>query len=284
MLRKMAKDKSVKASDRLIKKIWKWCKALFASFGFLDYFYEDINWNFLKAKILVSFESTYVISTYYALASLSHREIGGKTVVSAAPYYEVSTQSLILGITGLIVLSIGFPLLLFFKLLSFGPKHDNDPGKFVDPSVEQTYEWLYSRFRIGKWKLAFCGFLHRFVQISAVVFIRDAGMALNVSFVLNLLFGLFVGLQHPNITLRLNALEYLTMSSTVATILCGMWFNWINISQEYSLNTSKYVYIYFHICIMNISSSILEILCCQGLKSIDENTSYVQGYGERCLG
>lgn len=222
-------------------KVYKSGKDLLSIFGFLDYFHKDINWNFLKAKVLVSFEATYVISTFYALSSLSYRTIGGKKVIFGAPYYEASAESLILGILGLLFLSIGFPCFMFLRCMSFQPKDDEDPGRFVETRVQETYQWFYSRFRIGKWKLAGCGFIHRFAQISAVVFIRDAGMALNVSFVLNLLFGLFVGLQHPNISLKLNAIEYLTMLSTVATLLCGMWFNWINVSTGASINTSRYV-------------------------------------------
>lgn len=222
-------------------KLYKPGREFLGTIGFLEYFQEDINWNFLKAKVLVTFESTYVISTFYALSSLSYRVIGGKKVIFGAPYYEASTESLILGIIGLLFLSIGFPCLMFLKCMGFQPKDENDPGRFVESRVQQTYQWFYSRFRIGKWKLALCGFVHRFAQICAVVFIRDAGMALNVSFVLNLLFGLFIGLQHPNVSLRLNAIEYLTMLSTVATILCGMWFNWINVSRDHSINTSRYV-------------------------------------------
>jgi len=227
--------------DKFFGKLWNQMKAVLGSLGFLDIFHNEINLNFLKAKIFVSFESTYVISTYYALASISYRDIGGKRFVYVAPYYQPTTRCLILGIIGLIFLSIGFPIFLFVRCMSFEPSGDDDPGRFGARSVKERYGWLYSRFRIRKWKLAFCIFLHRFVQICSVVFIRsDPGMALNVTFVISLLFGLFVGLQHPNISLRLNAIEYLTMLSTVATVLCGMWFNWINVAREQSTNTSRY--------------------------------------------
>jgi len=232
------KDKS--KSEKFFEKLRDQIKAVLASLGFMDIFQNEINLNFLKAKILVSFESTYVISTYYALSALSHRDIGGKTYVFMAPYYQVTTKSLILGIVGLVFFSIGFPIFLFVRCMNFEPSNDEDPGKFGDKSVRERYGWLYSRFRIRKWKLAFCIFLHRFVQICSVVFITDPGMALNVTFVVSLLFGLFVGLQHPNISLRLNAIEYLTMLSTVATVLCGMWFNWVNAARDYYSNTTRY--------------------------------------------
>lgn len=222
------------------EKLWDQMKAVLASLGFLEIFHDEINLNFLKAKIWVSFESTYVISTYYALSALSYRDIGGKTFVFMAPYYQATTKCMILGIVGLVFFSVGFPIFLFFRCMIFEPNDDEDPGHFGTKSVRERYGWLYSRFRIRKWRLAFCIFLHRFVQICSVVFITEPGMALNVTFVISLLFGLFVGLQHPNISLKLNAIEYLTMLSTVATVLCGMWFNWINTARDYSNNTSRY--------------------------------------------
>lgn len=223
-------------------KIWNPLKSLLTTLGFFDIFHEDINFNFLKAKILVSFESTYVISTYYALASLSHRHIGGKRFVFNAPYYESNTECIVLGTLGLIFLSIGFPLYMFVKCMGFRPRNDQDPGTFGDSEVREIYEWFYARFRISKWKLAYCAFIHRIFQICAVVFIGDPGMALNVTFVISLFFGLLMGLQHPYISLKLNAIEYLSMFSTVATVLCGMWFNWLNAARDYSTNTSRYVH------------------------------------------
>ena len=220
-------------------KLWDQMKAVLTSLGFLDIFHNEINLNFLKAKILVSFESTYVISTYYALSALSYRDIGGDAFLFMAPYYQATTKCMILGIIGLVFFSIGFPIFLLLRCMTFEPNDDEDPGNFGDKSVRERYGWLYSRFRIRKWKLAFCIFLHRFMQICSVVFIGDPGMALNVTFVINLLFGLFVGLQHPNISLKLNAIEYLTMLSTVTTVLCGMWFNWLNTARDYSTNTSR---------------------------------------------
>lgn len=230
-----------RSTEFVRKNLYTPSREFLGAIGFLDYFHEKINWNFLKAKVMVSFESTYVISTFYALSSLSYRIINGVKVIFNAPYYEASTESTVLGILGLLFLSIGFPCFMLFRWIRFQPKGDGDPGKFSDSSIRQAYQWFYARFRIGKWHLALFGFLHRFTQICAVVFIRDAGMALNVSFVLNLLFGLFVGLQHPNESLKINAIEYITMFSTVATLLCGMWFNWINVSTDYSINTSRYV-------------------------------------------
>ena len=241
--------------DKFFGKFWNQTKSVLGSLGFLDIFHNEINLDFLKAKVLVSFESTYVISTYYALASLSHRDIGGKAVVYMAPYYLPTTKCLILGIIGLIFLSIGFPIFLLVRCMTFEPTGDEDPGRFGARSVRERYGWLYSRFRIRKWKLAFCIFLHRFVQICSVVFIRsDPGMALNVTFVISLLFGLFVGLQHPNISLKLNAIEYLTMLSTVTTVLCGMWFTWINVARDLSTNTSRYDVLFLS---LNILSHIL---------------------------
>lgn len=237
---KQWRENRVKSHDTKFKKIWSPVKSALSSLGFLDIFHNEINLNFLKAKIMVSFESTYVISTYYALASLSSMDLGGKKVLFMAPYFEITTGCIILGALGLTFLSIIFPLFLFVKLKGFGSRNDEDPGSFGEKNVHEKYGWLYSRFRVGKWNIQFLGFLHRFLQILVTVFIRDPGMALNVSFVLNLFFGLVVGLQHPKVALALNALEYLTMFASVSTILCGMWFNWLNVARDGFTSTSRY--------------------------------------------
>eukprot|EP00889_Picochlorum_renovo_P005478 jgi/Picre1/32508/NNA_007854.t1 len=198
---------------------------------------EGLSKEFLVAKVLVSIEATYLINTYYAFASLRTVNIGGKSVLVRAPYYEQNTRNKIVGSFGLVIFSIAFPAFLYLKLMSFTPKlkihtgvkeqeyHHVDHGQFIDFKTMESYGWLYEKFKIEHWALSVSHLLHRFIQIAIVVLITDPTVALNASFVFNIIFGAYFMAKMPYNEDKMNNVQGATLISCMVMLLVGIWFN-----------------------------------------------------------
>eukprot|EP00890_Picochlorum_soloecismus_P001463 jgi/Picsp_1/2317/NSC_05780-R1_extracellular ligand-binding receptor len=190
------------------------------------------------SKILLAFEATYQINSYYALSSLSTENIGGKEVLSSAPYYQQDTSVIAVGVTGLIILSIFFPLFLLIRLASFAPQPKKikygkdekihvsiDHGHFLEAKNQESYGFLFEMFRVELWPVSLFHFLHRFVQIILIVMISDADIAIYCSLAWNLVFLLFFMVKNPSNEEKVNVCHKANFFSILIMLLTGAFFS-----------------------------------------------------------
>lgn len=214
------------------------------------------------SKILLAFEATYQINSYYALSSLSTENIGGQEVLSSAPYYKQDTSVIAVGVTGLIILSILFPLFLLIRLASFAPQPKKikygkdekvhvsiDHGHFLEAKNQESYGFLFEMFRVELWPVSLLHFLHRFVQIMLIVLISDADIAIYCSFAWNLLFLLFFMVKKPSNEEKVNVCQKANFFSILIMLLTGAFFSLEN--QRIGISGALYTFMQV-VCLANL--------------------------------
>lgn len=217
---------------------------------------------FPLSKILLAFEATYQINSYYALSSLSTENIGGKQVLSSAPYYQQDTSVIAVGVTGLVILSILFPLFLLIRLASFAPQPKKikygkdekihvsiDHGHFLEAKNQESYGFLFEMFRVELWPVSLFHFLHRFVQIILIVMISDADIVIYCSLAWNLVFLLFFMVKNPSNEEKVNVCQKANFFSILIMLLTGAFFSLEN--QRMGISGALHTFIQV-VCLANI--------------------------------
>lgn len=146
-----------------------------------------------------------------------------------------SPAVLALGIIGLVLYAIVFPVFLYIKLYSLSPKWPGrravlkckvkeDSGGFREKRNLRMLGWLYAKFRVEHWYMAVAHLLHRFTMTAVISFMVNPGLQLFVSAALTIIVAAFFLITAPYYNRRLNVMQAIMYASVLFQLGFGSCF------------------------------------------------------------